>query len=83
MYAERKSVTLMTAADGTVTGFIDVQSGRIHTLIYTKDDFANGVDFTITADATGEGIWTENDVNASKTVAPPTLSPDYLSAAGR
>ena len=69
-YAQRLDVTLTTLADGTVTGFIDVQYGRVHTMIYTKDTFANGVDFTITAEATGEGIWTESDVNASKTIAP-------------
>jgi hypothetical protein len=30
-----------------------------------KTDFANGVDFAVTAEATGENIWTEADVNAS------------------
>jgi hypothetical protein len=47
-----------------------VVTGRIQTIRYVKTDFANGVDFTVTAEATGETIWTQNDVNASATVAP-------------
>ena len=37
---------------------------------YVATDFAAGVDFTITAEATGETLWTELNVNASVTKAP-------------
>lgn len=70
MYAERKSITLTTDAAGAAEGFIAVPFGRVLNLIYTKDDYAAGVDFTITSEETGQTIWTESDVNASKTVAP-------------
>ena len=79
-YARRESVTITTAADGSATAYLPSAaqvalgvpplSGKVITLIYTKDDFTNGVDFTITAEASGETLWTESDVNASKTVAP-------------
>jgi hypothetical protein len=70
MYAERHVVTVTTAADGSGTGYSPVITGRIIAVRYVKTDFADGVDFTITAEATGETIWAQQDVNASATVAP-------------
>lgn len=69
-YIERHTVALTTAADGTATGHSPVLSGKVSTIRYVKTDFANGVDFTITSEATGETIWTQADVNATVTVAP-------------
>ena len=69
-YAERHEVTLTTDASGDVTGYTPVVSGRISAVIYTKTDFDNGVDFVVTGELTGQTIWSENNVNASKTVAP-------------
>lgn len=70
MFAKRKSVTLTTAADGSATGYIVVPYGRVASLHYVKTDFADGVDFAITVEATGEGLWTEANVNAAKSVYP-------------
>lgn len=64
----RYKVAVTTAADGTATAYSPRVAGKIHSIQYVKDGtngFANGVDFTITAEATGENIWTESDVNAS------------------
>ncbi len=61
----RVKVTVTTAADGTVTAYTPRISGRIHSAHYVKTDYADGVDFTITAEATGEQIWAESNVNAS------------------
>lgn len=61
----RVKVTLTTAADGTVTGYTPRLTGKVHSIVYAKTDFADGVDFTITAEATGENIWTESNVNAA------------------
>ncbi|MFN3584841.1 hypothetical protein [Phenylobacterium sp.] len=64
----RYKLTLTTAADGSVTGYTPRVSGRIHSIQYVKDGsngYAAGVDFAVTAEATGENIWTEADVNAS------------------
>ncbi|MGX7896888.1 hypothetical protein [Tsuneonella sp. HG222] len=67
----RYTVSVTTAADGTATAYSPSRiSGKIHQIGYVKGDFANGVDFTITAEATGANIWTEADVNASKVCAP-------------
>jgi|TARA_Y100000310_G_scaffold134899_2_gene133809 hypothetical protein len=69
-YAQRHAVTLTTIADGSVTGYTPVVTGRISQLRYVKTDFADGVDFTITVEGTGETVWTDTNINASETVAP-------------
>ena len=70
MWAERKTVTVTTDASGDGTGYSPVVTGRVQQVRYVKTDFDNGVDFTITAEATGETIWAEENVNASATRAP-------------
>lgn len=90
MHVESFQVDVTTAADGTATAFSPVLKGSILTIIYTKDGatpFDNGVDFTITAESSGQNLWTQLNVNASATVAPrqPTHAPDgsaLLYAAG-
>lgn len=69
-YAERHVVTLTTDASGDATGYTPVVSGPIRTIRYVKNNYDNGVDFTVTLEATGEAVWTGTDVNASATVAP-------------
>lgn len=61
----RQKLTVTTASDGTVVAYSPRIAGKIHAIHYVKTDFADGVDFTITAEATGENIWTESNVNAS------------------
>jgi len=73
MYAERHIVTAVTAADGSVIAYSPVLTGRISAIHYVKasaGSYADTVDFAITAEATGEGLWTEANVTATKTVAP-------------
>lgn len=70
MNAQRLVVPVTTIADGSATAYSPVVSGRIETIRYVKTDFDNGVDFTITAEATGETLWSQLNVNASATVAP-------------
>lgn len=69
-HATRQAVTVVTIADGSATAYSDTITGKISQIRYVKTDFAAGVDFTITSEATGETIWTESDVNASATRAP-------------
>lgn len=59
-----------TAADGSYTGYSPFLSGKIQSIHYLKTNFTDGVDFTITAEATGETIWTESNVNAAKACFP-------------
>lgn len=70
MYVQVETVTVTTVSDGTATAYTGAVNGVLSQIIYAKTDYANGVDFTITADATGETIWTQSDVNASAVVAP-------------
>lgn len=70
MYADRQVVTITTDGAGAGTGYTSVVTGAVIQIRYVKTDYDNGVGFTITAEATGETIWTEAAVNASATRAP-------------
>lgn len=63
------------ASDGSSVGthYTPYFSGYIESVQYVKADsggYTDGVDFTITADATGENIWTDTNINASEIVRP-------------
>lgn len=69
----RFKVTVTTAADGTATAFTPRLSGKIQQIEYVKPgsgNFDDGVDFAITGEASGIGLWTESNVNASAVRAP-------------
>lgn len=64
----RYTLQVTTAADGTATARFPKIAGKIHSIHYAKDGsngYADGVDFAITAEGSGENIWTEANVNAS------------------
>lgn len=65
MTMRRYPVNITTAADGSATAYSARASGRLHAIHYIKNNFDSGVDFAITLEATGETVWTENNVNAS------------------
>jgi hypothetical protein len=69
-YIQRHEVSLTTDADGDVTGYTPVITGKLSQIRYVKTDFADGVTFAVTAEATGETLWSQASVNASATVAP-------------
>ena len=69
-YIERHVVPVTTDAAGAATAYSPVLTGKISQIRYAKTDFDNGVNFTITLEATGETVWAENAVNASATRAP-------------
>ncbi len=73
MAVRRFTVNVTCASDGSATAYSPFLSGYVHEIHYLKDGtngFADGVDFTITAEATGETIWTQSDVNAAAVKAP-------------
>lgn len=70
MATRRFVVNVTTASDGSYTGYTPYLSGKICAIHYIKTNFTDGVDFTITAEATGETIWTESNVNAAKVCMP-------------
>lgn len=65
MAIRKFTVPAVTNGSGAATAFTPFLSGYIESIQYLKTDYANGVDFAITAEATGENIWTESDVNAA------------------
>jgi len=69
----RYKVSVTTDGSGNAVAYSPRIAGEIHSIQYVKDGsngYANGVDFTITAEGTGENIWTQADVNASAVVYP-------------
>lgn len=69
MTMRRIVVSVTTDGSGVATAYTPPISGKLHSVSYVKDGganpFADGVDLTITKESTGEGIWTEANVNAT------------------
>lgn len=79
-WAARETVSVTTNSGGAATAWSGNLTGRIQAIRYIKDDFADGVDFAITLEATGESLWTESDVNASAIRYP--VAPANLGSSG-
>lgn len=77
----RETVTLTTDSSGDVIGYTEPVTGKIHSIKYTKDDYANGVDFTITTEDTAQSVWAESDVNATAQRAPRQAVHDIVGVA--
>lgn len=80
-YVERHTVTVTTDAAGDATAYTPVVTGRVLSISYVKTDFADGVDFTITSEATGQSLWTDTNINATETVCPMQPTADGTGAA--
>lgn len=70
MSIRKHTVTVVSNGSSVGTGYTPYVSGFIESIQYIKADYANGVDFTITAEATGEAIWSATDQNTATTVRP-------------
>lgn len=81
MQVERFSVAVTTASDGSATAYSPNVTGRVLGIRYVKDTFDNGIDFTVTAEATGEAIMVGTDVNATATFYPRVGVTDATGAA--
>lgn len=80
-YVQRHSVTVTTASDGTATAYIGPVNGKLNSIQYVKTDFADGVDFTITNETTGQSLWTESNVNSAAIKAPRQATHDGVGVA--
>jgi hypothetical protein len=70
MTIRRFVVPVTVDASGDAIEYTPACSGKLLSIRYVKDDFADGVDFVITAEDTGETLWSEENVNASATRYP-------------
>jgi len=69
----RVKVTVTTDGSGDATAYTPQLSGKIYGVSYVKpgsNAYADGVDFVITNEATGQLIWDEDNVNATAHRAP-------------
>lgn len=70
MYVQKHEVNLTTDASGDAVRYTPVVNGRVLCIRYLKTDFADGVDFDVELETSGVVVWSEDNVNASKTVCP-------------
>lgn len=64
----RFKIPVTTDASGNATVLSPRLAGKLHSIQYVKDGsnaYADGVDFVVTAEETGESVWSESNVNAS------------------
>lgn len=78
MGTRRFSVAVTTDGSGAATVYSPYLSGKVAAIHYVKTNFTDGVDFAITAEATGESLWTEANVNAAASRYP--RSPTHTGA---
>lgn len=73
MTTRKFSVTAISDGSSVGTFYTPYLSGYLESIEYIKDGttpYTDGVDFTITAEATGETLWTDTNINASEVVRP-------------
>lgn len=81
MTVRRFVVPVVANGSGAATAYTPALYGHIESIRYLKTDYADTVDFTITAETTGEGIWTEENVTASATRHPRAATHSVAGAA--
>lgn len=64
------SISITTDGAGAATAYSRALSGYINAIQYVKTDFDDGVDFTITSEATGEAILALTDQNTAVKLFP-------------
>lgn len=62
------TIPVVSNGSGAATVYSPWLSGFIESVQYVKTDYADTADFTITADVTGENIWTDTNITASEVV---------------
>lgn len=68
------SVTATTDVSEAATVYTEAIRGKIIAVKYTKVDFTDGVDFTITTETTLRNVWVDTNINATETVVPKELN---------
>ena len=73
---QKASRTVTVDASGDADVDIGPFRGWLDRIIYTKDDYANGVDFVFTEKSTGRTLISKSNVNSSETFYPSDLTDD-------
>lgn len=81
MTIRRFVIPVTVNADGDAEVYSPVIRGKLVSIRYVKADFADGVDFVITGETSGQTIWSEEAVNASATRHPRTPTHSTAGAA--
>lgn len=73
--AHSRKFTVTATSDGSSVGthYTPFLTGYVESVQYLKDGttpYTDGVDFTITLEATGEDVWVDTNINASEVVRP-------------
>lgn len=73
--AHSRKFTVTATSDGSSVGthYTPFLTGYVESVQYVKDGttpYTDGVDFTITLEATGEDVWVDTNINASEVVRP-------------
>jgi hypothetical protein len=81
MSTRNHRIRVVTIADQSGVGYSAYLSGYIQSIRYAKTDYANGVDFDVTVESSGEDVWNEDNVNASTIRYPRAPTHTQLGAA--
>ena len=73
--ARSRKFTVTATSDGSSVGthHTPFLTGYVESVQYVKDGttpYTDGVDFTITLEATGEAVWVDTNINASEVIRP-------------
>jgi hypothetical protein len=73
LYVQKYEVKITTDENGDGVGYTPMCNGRVLEIRYIKSalgGYAAGVDIDVTVNTSGVVVWSEDAVNASKTVCP-------------
>jgi hypothetical protein len=70
MWIEEHIVVVASDGDGDGVGYTPPVTGRVLGIHYVKDSYAAGVDIDVSTENFGVALWSEDDVNASKSLYP-------------
>ena len=70
MTIRRFTIPITVNSVGDAEVYSPVIRGKLVSIRYVKTDFADGVDFVLTGETSGQTIWSEEAVNASATRYP-------------
>jgi hypothetical protein len=66
-----ETVTIDSTSASAVTDYTTAAyTGPIQTIIYTQGTLSTGADIVVTTEDTGQTVWSESNVTASKTLCP-------------